>query len=412
MRGFSCLICASVFLLFICSTALPGEQAYVAIDSLSGKAEVQRAGHRKWVPVRKEAKLHNNDILCVLEKSLARLKWENGSVMYVHANSQILVNLHEDTVHNIFSKHATVFFGAVFFVVREAAPRAMTKRFDTKVFTPTAVIAIRGTSFRVGVDKGSGETQVGTLNGTILVGNILRRESIFLSAGYKTTIAMNAEPVVPKALLDKEIEALKIWVPPPVVVAEMSRQIARARRDYHAILGKLEDKLVVLPFGNSSRYRGEWNISGKLASFVAQKIGLTNREMIVTFLSDSDIEADPIDVGMEQKARFVVVGDIKNFDIVQRAEINAAADDYRELSVAQVRVRLQVIDVANQRLIFDDDILGETTASNKEANRWKHISELELSLKDQAFSSSILGKAIKKMLEQSSNAITRYTMIE
>ena len=91
------------------------EEEFVVIDSLNGKAEVQRAGQQKWVLVRKNTKLYNNDIIRVLERSLARIKWQNGSIIYVNSQSQILINLYRDSVNNKISQLCDCFFWSSFF---------------------------------------------------------------------------------------------------------------------------------------------------------------------------------------------------------------------------------------------------------------------------------------------------------
>jgi len=54
----------TIFLMFS-SSILASEEPFVIIDSLKGKAEVQRAGQQKWALIGKDAKLFNNDILRV-----------------------------------------------------------------------------------------------------------------------------------------------------------------------------------------------------------------------------------------------------------------------------------------------------------------------------------------------------------
>ncbi|MBD3391160.1 MAG: hypothetical protein GF418_03800 [Chitinivibrionales bacterium] len=400
-------LCLLFAVLLACGTSEAAVQgAHVLIDSLVGKAQVQRAGHQNWVPCKKGAKLYNNDVLRVMKDSHARLLWTDGSVMYIHPNSQVLMNLYEDTVHNFVTRHATVFFGAVFFVIKEVLPRAISKRYDTKVYTPTAVLSIRGTSFEVRVEKSGGATDVSVLNGTVLVGNIIRKESVFLSAGYKTSVALGQDPVRPEAIVKKEIAVLKTWVPPHVIGAEMKDQIAQAKKDHYTITGKLEDKVLVMPFTNASSYSGGWDIGEVLSSFMAERMGQSLKGM--TVMAHGKRADDIMKTGEEKKARFVLTGEIRNFDIVQRATISVSADEYKEYCIARVRIYMQLVDVQGRKLVLAKEVSGEVSGNNVPANTWKSIGKHTFSMRDKKFSNTILAKAIDQAVEQSTGDVSRY----
>lgn len=396
---------------FICFPAYPVSEPSVIIDSITGKAEVKRAGQEKWLLIGKKGILYNNDVIRVLNQSMIRLMWQNGNVIYVNANSQLLINLHEDTVNNKFLNYVTVFFGAVFFVIKETLPTAFTNRFETKVYTPTASVAIRGTSFSVNVKKQNGLTQVGILNGTVLVNNILKNQLLFLSAGYQTEIALNTDPMEPSPLLDKHIAQLKTWVPPEVVLNEMKQQIKRAKNDYATIAGKLENKIIILPFANSSSYRGSWEITDKIARFLNDRLKLSHNSPC-SLVIDTSSASDPVTKGIQHKARFVITGEIRKFDIIQKVLVTANADKYDELAVASICVNLQLIDCATKTIIYNNNICEEINGRNVSGNNWQYIAKLPFDLKDQTFSSSILGKALNQLLDQSTAQLTRYMIME
>lgn len=401
----------AALILFFSSVLYAVEEPFVTLDSLKGKAEIQRAGRQKWELVAKNTKLYNNDILRVLDKSLAKLKWQNGSIIFVNESSQILINLHRDTINDKLTNYATVFFGAVYFIVKKTLPKEVFTQRDTKVYTPTAILAIRGTSFIVEVDKKNGDTKVAIINGTVLVKNILKSQSLFLSAGYQTEISINTDPLIPSPLLEKEIQALQTWVPPKIVLEEMNKQIIEARRAYTTITGKLEDKILVMPFVNTSIYKGTWKIDTKIAALLAKRMTVTSR-LKCHLVPAAKAEVDPIKLGQEEKARFVIAGEIKKFEIYKRAEITAAADKYKEHSIANICIQIQLIDIESQKLIYKNDVCQEVSGKNIEGNSWKYIGKLPLDLKNQAFASSILGKALNQTLEQSSVYISRYLDIK
>jgi|GEM_PF-1076002 len=398
-------------ILFFSSLLYAAEEPFVVIDSIKGKAEVQRAGQYKWVLVSRNGKLYNNDIIRILDNSMARLKWQNGSIMYVNTHSQIQINLHKDTANNIFTNYATVFFGAIYFIVKKTLPREVFAREETKVYTPTAILAIRGTAFSVDVNKKNGETLVNIINGTILVKNILKNQSMFISAGYKTVISMNTDPLVPAALLDSDINLMKAWIPPNDIVEQMAQQLQKAKSDYATLTGKLEEKISVVPLVNNSVYKGAWNISENIAAMLAENITLSSRVKCSVVRPDQ-AEIDPILLGMKEKSRFVITGEIRRFEIIQRAEITAAADKYSEHSIAAICLVIQLIDIEAKTQLYKNEFCQEVSGKNIEGNNWKYIGKLPFDLKDQAFASSILGKALNQAFEQSTAGLSRYLGID
>jgi hypothetical protein len=378
----------------------------VVIDSLAGQAEVQRAGKSDWLVVRQGSALYNNDILRVLDNSHARLQWQNGSLMFAGANSQMLINLYGDSTTNLFSKHITVFMGAIYCIVKEVLPQGTFARYDTKVYTPTATLAIRGTSFLVDVAKTNGTTDVAVINGTVLVGNILRKEQTFLAAGYKTSVAMNDAPLQPQAVLTADIDSLKLWVPPPIIDEETRKQISKAKRDYYIITGNLEDKLLIIPLANSSNYHGPWDLSRKMAEFIGTRI--SQNQPSLTILTADSAGSDAMPAGRNHKARFVLTGDIQSFEIVQLAEISAQADKYKESCIARVKFHMQLIDVANNRVVYETDAGGEVAARNLKANTWPEVAKMPLDLQDAKFAATILAQAINQAVDDTYARIAVY----
>lgn len=378
---------------------------HVMVDSLSGRAEVQRAGRQNWELVKQGTKLFDNDIIRALDKSHARLKWKNGSMIFVHSNSQILINLHTDSVNNTFLQRATVFFGAVYFVVQKILPREVSSIYETKVYTPTAILAIRGTSFSVNVDKKSGTTTAGITNGTVLVQNILQQESLYLEAGYQTTIAMNAPPIKPAPLLEKDIKILKEWVGTKVVVDEMRKQLEKSKRDHNIITGKLDERIVFIPFVNATEYMGDWDISKKITEYLANKITETYR--IKCTILDTLVE-NHVELGEEKKSRYVLYGDLTKFKVTQRAEISAAADRYNEYSVASICAHMRLVDVTQKKIIYDNILCGEVARKNREENRWEALSKLKFDKEDQEFRNSLMGEILNETLESFSGTLAKY----
>lgn len=394
-----------LFILLSTSISIASQPPFVTIDSLSGRAEVQRAGKQNWQIVKKGMKLFDNDIIRALDKSYARLKWQNGSMIFVHSNSQILINLHKDSVNNTFLQRATVFFGAVYFVVQKILPREVSSIHETKVYTPTAILAIRGTSFNVEVNKDNGTTEAEVTNGTVLVQNILQRESLYLEAGYKTTVALNAPPIKPAPLLKDDIDDIKSWVGAQIVIDEMAKELERAKRDHNVITGKLNEQILFIPLVNASEYMGDWKVGKKLSEYLANKI--TEKYRIKCIILDTVVE-NHVDLGEEKKSRYVLYGDLTKFKVSERAEISAAADKYHEYSVAAICAHLRLVDVNQKKLIYNNIQCGEVARKNRDENKWEVLSKLKFDKEDQEFKNSLLGEAVNETLEEFSEVLAKY----
>ncbi|MBD3419978.1 MAG: hypothetical protein GF398_07675 [Chitinivibrionales bacterium] len=385
-------------------------EPFAVLDSLSGKVEMRKAGHEKWIIIGTGARLYNNDIVRALKNSHARIHWNDGRKLYLHQNTQILVNTFENEKRKTITQHITVFKGAVFFLVKSILPQQIVRGHDTKVYTPTAVVAVRGTSFEVKVNEADGLSSVAVINGTVLVRNILKNISSFLSAGFKTQVAVNTDPILPKAILDKEINYLKTWVPSGIVDTEMKEQKKKARRDYTVITGKTTNKLIVMPLMNNSHYEGTWDVGKELAGEIVQRIP----KVVNGFKTEipAKPQADPLIYGVKEHAKYVLTGTIENFEINNLAKISTAADEYSEHNIAHVRLHLQLIDITGQKLIYDNYFTGEVSGRHNSRNSWKSIAKLKFDLKNKEFAGSIIGLAVQKVLQQSVDDVARYIHLD
>ena len=386
------------------SVRAASDESNAVADSLVGKVEVQRAGTQVWNKLSQGDKVRNNDCVRAGAQSFVRLTWSDGSASYVREKTQLLLALYDGGGTNIISRHITVFYGAVFFVLKEILPKSLVKSYDVKIYTPTSVVSLRGTALSVEVDTGTGASTVRVINGTVSVKNILKNSSMFLSAGFKTTVTMNTDPLVPRPMLSTDIAALKGWAPPDVVGRAMSEQLTEAGREHDVLTGNLKKKLLVMPFVNSSKYNGSWNITSGVARMLTGK--LQHGPCAVEF-ADSSSSADPVIAAGKAHARFVVTGEIQDFDIAQHAEITASADEYREFYFARVRIAIQMIDVTDQRVVVDNVFSGDMRGANSKENSWQKISALTFSDQDPRFLKSILGAALTQAIEQSAEQLTK-----
>jgi hypothetical protein len=404
-RIMSSRLSALLLTLFLVSTA--NADICVVIDSIKGSAEVQRAGRQQWQKAEKKMKLYNNDILQVLADGYASLSWPDGSQTFIHQNSQMLINLTAEAPprDKIFS-HATVFFGAVFFLVKKIAPRGLFDDSDMRIYTPTAVMSIRGTAFGVMVDKTTGATAIKVVSGTVQVRNILKTVSLFLGPAYQTTISMNSDPLPPSAVLKTDLDSLKLWMPGSIITDEMEKQIAQARKNQLTLTGKLADKCVITMLTNNSNYHGDWPVAKLMTRALTGRLSKIKPNL--NFIVKDSLENDPFEMARKDSARFVIVGSIEVFDITQHAEISARADEYREYADAVVQVRLRLLDAASGKQLAEETCTGEAANKNALENSWQKVNKLTFDLADRKFAASILGIALNQVLEQTAQKMVKY----
>ena len=91
------------FALFASSFA-GAREACATVDSLTGAAEVQKSGQQQWRPIALGSKLGNNNIVRARDKSFLRISWPDGATSFVHANSQVLINLYSPPKRTSFPR--------------------------------------------------------------------------------------------------------------------------------------------------------------------------------------------------------------------------------------------------------------------------------------------------------------------
>ena len=399
------LLLAALFI--ACTSLLASAEPYVLIDSVSGKTEVQRAGRQLWQPCVVKMKLYNNDMIHVFPQGFVRLSWPDGTVSYLHQNTQMLVTMIQNSDQkNRLLNNATIFFGAVFFLVKKIAPRGIVDDSHLKVYTPTAVLSIRGTAFLTTVDEKTGTTNVKVITGTVQVRNIIKNTALFLGSPYQSTIVLKVDPTAPTVVINSDIDSLKGWIPGTVIAEAMEKQISQIKKDTYARSGTLSNNSVVITFSNASSYNGPWPVAATMTTYLAERLAKANPNLKFSF-KDS-INGDPIEIARNDSSRFVLLGTIEAFDVSQHAEISTRADEYREFSVASVRLRVRVIDALVAQQVAEEFFSGEITSANTDGDTWQNIGKLKFDLADKLFSSSIMGKALNQALDQATEKLARY----
>lgn len=390
-----------IMVLISCTIA----HATVTVDSVTGKAEVQQAGRFKWEPLSTGAQLHNNDVIRVLEQSRVILRWDENNVL-VNANSQIRINILDDERTNIISRHVTIFFGALFFVIKKSIPREFSPTSDVKVYTPTAIVAIRGTMFGVDVDKSNGKTGVSVIDGTVLVRNIIRNHSIFLPAGYRTIIETNTDPAGPQQIIPSHLASYKPWVP----AAYLDESLKKASPVPAPAADSIRNTVTVMALENRSGYRGTWEIGPVLAEAIAARLkGTAGVLPVALHRSRAD---DPLAFGMQSKTRYVIQGTITEFDVSQHAKVTASLDNYSEYSEARVKITLQLIDVVTRSLVYEESFSGGMEDPDIKANAWQELRKLSFDVKSGLIGTTVLGKAVAVVLTNASETMAGYLKVK
>jgi hypothetical protein len=379
----------------------------LSLESITGVVEIRKAGQDAWIMGRIGAQLQSNDVVRCGNTSRAVLHFEDGQQIFVNANSQILINLYDNPQRTVRSRHFTLFYGAAFFLVKSILPKTVN---DIKVFTPTAIVATRGTSFSVEVPESRTTSCVKVTNGTILIRNIIRPIATFVSAGLQTSVAIGSDPQTPQVLLDKEIRSLKNWVGEPVIAKEISLndappEVTHKKPDTTATKPKID--VIILPLANRSTYKGSWNISRKTSAMLATIFTSSIANIKISAIDSAFV--DPLVAGTHYDTRYVVMGSMENLDIVQEAKVSVSATEYIETVSGFVKVHLQIIDVGQKKMIHEADYVGSQSNDSDTLQLWSSIKNLPYDLNSPQFTKSALGRALTQALTDAGRDIIIYT---
>ncbi len=149
----------------------------------------------KIVPLAMDTKLAAGDIISTGKKSLCTLKYADGSIVEIRSESKIAVG--NESVKG--SDYVSLISGAVHgkFVKMQKGGSG------NKVYTPTAVCAIRGTEFSI-ASSGAGDSKIQLEEGKLEVRNPFGKVNI--AGGENSEIGIAEKPVA-----DRSEEDLAAW---------------------------------------------------------------------------------------------------------------------------------------------------------------------------------------------------------
>lgn len=372
------------------------------LDSLSGTAEVQRAGSSKWKPFEVKGKLYNNDVLRINKGGHGRVSWPDKSEAYIHGGSQILINIGPSESKNKLLSYATVFMGSAFFVIQKVLPKS--KKESIQIYTPTAVISIRGTSLSIEVAPESGTSTIKVVSGTVRVSCIKNNSSAFLSAPFKTAVEKITAPIKSVAMLTADFDTLKTWVPPNVIDHQMAQHLAETKHNQTVISGRLDAKCIIMPFVNNSTYDGPWDVSNVLPKILMARLKKEHHRIKIS-VADS-MTTDAAAVSEATGSRFVISAAINMLDIINTAAITVRADEYHERSIAKVKITFTIYDNEGKVETVPIEVSGERTGRKNVKNSWKTIDKYPLDCDNAEFRGSIVGAALEQAMEQAVEKLT------
>jgi hypothetical protein len=375
------------------------------INFLKGKVEIQREGENQWTFAKPDDNLYNNDAVRTYGASYASLGYADESKVLVDQESKVSLNSYYRPGERFKSSFFTAFYGAVFFVIKEMLP----KRYEHRVYTPTSVIAVRGTSFNVRVDKETGLTELKVLNGTVLLKNILNTSEKFINAGQQATVAVTKDPVKKDSISQPEISTIKTWISnidQDLIKAELDKQVFRAQRDKAVLSGTLEDKIMMVRLVNLTNFTYKpWDIEASLGRLLSDAIKNVTPQPVI-FLDNN--QEDPAYLAKKEKAKTVISGEIENFEITKTAGVTAEGDQYREYFKAKITVTLYVVRTIDNSLIKKITLQNEAMGPDTPQNDLTLVKKYSLSLSEKGVRESILGNVLEGLLNTLKTSIPQY----
>lgn len=385
-------------LIILLKTALSDVPPSIVIDSLSGRAEIQRESSFEWQLVSAGEKLFNNDQLRLLPTGHIRLKIGDSSRVFICQNSQFKVNLLKSS--NSLISHFTLISGAAFFNVSNS--RTDNIRNTLFVHTPSIKATPYDCSFLVSLlpDRA---TEIRLLQGTLPISKTKDGSSHYLTPPYIITVGSTNDSFQQSVLLQHDIDSLKSSIPAFIVDQIMEKQLINLRRNSQILSDKPKDKCLIAFLKNKSNYKGNWNIEKIISWYLTQKLN-SGSTKIITELLDSTC-TDLFEIALSKKARFLITGEISSFELLQQAIIASQTDKYQQSIVARVKLEISLTETSSGKVLMSETFTGEITQKRKKEKSLETLLHLPFDLQDSSFSSSIIGLAITQTIDQTTKAI-------
>ena len=173
--------------------AMTGTSIAVEVNFLVGDVNLSRGG--KTTALKMDTPIKSGDVVATGKRSICTLKYNDGSNVEIRAESKIMVG-NPDTPNSDF---VSLISGVV-----HGKFKKMQKGQGNKVFTPTAVCAIRGTEFTIASSE-SGESRIQLEEGKLQVRNPYGKVNI--DENENTDIGIAARPKK-----DSKVQKVESWM--------------------------------------------------------------------------------------------------------------------------------------------------------------------------------------------------------
>jgi len=144
------------------------------------------------VPLRKNDAVQAGDEILTDKESSATIRMPDSSTVRIYPNSHVVLR----TEAGISKEFLHVLLGNVRVQIEKLSGRPNPKNLTT----PTAIIAVRGTVFGVGVER-NGDTRVGVGKGLVSVANQLHPgDEVMVKAGQSVWVRRDQRPTAPEMM--------------------------------------------------------------------------------------------------------------------------------------------------------------------------------------------------------------------
>jgi hypothetical protein len=164
------------------------------VEYVKGDVTIQREG--EWVVAQKEMAFRSSDRFVTEKGSVARLKFDDGTLVTLGSNTNFMVDSYRYEEGQSASRAKFSIVSGAFKVITGKIAQVAPANFTLK--TRTSVIGIRGTVIFGEVAK-SGADRFACAKGALSV-TATNGASAVLNAGEMTTVAPNAAPTKPQPI--------------------------------------------------------------------------------------------------------------------------------------------------------------------------------------------------------------------
>lgn len=372
---------------------ISAESIAVTIKSIQGKVEVKKIRSETWSLAKVAQKLLNNELLRTEEKSGALLVYDDGSTVIVREKSQVTVMEAQLNLKKLLPNYLTVFSGHVFYKTQEAVPNF----YMDKIYTPTAIISIKGTCLSVAVNGQNGRTDVAVISGKVLVKNILMSEEYFVQAGYRTMVLIDTPPQKPTKLTTGEWDKLK-------QLGEQGNTTVELPSSEPATTNP-KDKIVVVKFLDNSGFIGKQDIGAILAKSLIEALHDSVKSDVIFY---PDNTKDVEEIGITEKAKLVIAGNITGLDISKQDQVVKANNTIEDFYKATVDLVLFIVNPNTHQMVKTIRVSEVVAGNDQPTNDWKILDRYSYNANGDPDSSqnSNMGKTLDKAIEKASKEIS------